>query len=69
VLTWNRVQLDADEDDILIFPSKTLHGTASSNSDEPRISLSADISAMLRDSNGHETMMPHFSNWRSFDEV
>jgi uncharacterized protein (TIGR02466 family) len=67
MLTWNRVNLDPAEDDIVIFPSKTLHATLPNESDEPRISLSADITALLRDSRGHETMMPHFSQWRSFD--
>ncbi len=63
MLTWNRVTLDPKEDEIVIFPSKTLHETWPSESDEPRISISADITTMLRDSQGHETMMPHFSNW------
>ncbi|MEX2187199.1 MAG: putative 2OG-Fe(II) oxygenase [Pirellulales bacterium] len=65
--TWNTVQIEPDEDEIVIFPSKTLHATAANATDTPRISISADISMLLRDSRGHETMMPHFSNWRSFD--
>jgi uncharacterized protein (TIGR02466 family) len=67
MLTWNVVHLEPAEDEILVFPSKTLHSTSPSESDQPRISISADITTMLRDSRGHETMMPHFSNWRSFD--
>jgi uncharacterized protein (TIGR02466 family) len=63
MLTWNSVLLNTEEGDLVIFPSKTLHGTTPSESDQPRISLSADISIMLKDSRGHETMMPHFSNW------
>lgn len=65
--TWNTVAIEPDEDEIVIFPSKTLHATAPNTTDQPRISISADISMLLRDSQGHETMMPHFSNWRSFD--
>ena len=68
MLTWNNVTLDPKEDEIVIFPSKTLHATTPSECDEPRISISADITTMLRDSRGHETMMPHFSNWRSLDD-
>lgn len=67
MLTWNRVSIDAKEDEIIIFPSKTLHATTPSEADEPRISISADVTTMLRESRGHETMMPHFRNWRSFD--
>jgi uncharacterized protein (TIGR02466 family) len=68
MLTWNHVNLDPEEDDIVIFPSKTLHATLPNDVEEPRISISADITALLRDSRGHETMMPHFSQWRSFDD-
>ncbi|MCP4194960.1 MAG: hypothetical protein GY768_30540 [Planctomycetaceae bacterium] len=68
MLTWNIVSIEPKEDEIYIFPSKTLHSTTPSESDQSRISISADITLMLRDSQGHETMMPHFRNWRSFDE-
>ena len=51
----------------MIFPSKTLHFTAPNATDQARISISADVTTMLKDSRGHETMMPHFSNWRTFD--
>lgn len=68
MLTWNNVSIEPKEDEIYIFPSKTLHSTTPSQTDEPRISISADVTTMLRDSQGHETMMPHFRNWQSFDE-
>jgi uncharacterized protein (TIGR02466 family) len=68
MLTWNTVSMDPAEGEIVIFPSKTLHATSASQSDQPRISISADVSMLLRNSRGHETMMPHFSHWRSFDE-
>lgn len=67
--TWNTVQIEPEDDEIVIFPSKTLHATAPNATDQPRISISADISMLLRDSLGHETMMPHFSQWRSFDAL
>ncbi len=69
MLTWNRVNMEPAEGDIVIFPSKTVHGTLPNESQQPRISISADITTMLRDSRGHETMMPHFSQWRSFDAM
>lgn len=69
LLTWNTVALEPEQGEIVIFPSKTQHATLPSESDDPRISISADITTMLRDSYGHETMMPHFSQWRSFGEM
>ena len=69
VHTWNSVNIEPAEGDVFVFPSKALHGTAPSETDEPRISIATDVTTMLRDSTGHETMMPHFSNWRSFDGV
>jgi uncharacterized protein (TIGR02466 family) len=68
MLTWNHVNLDPEEDDIVIFPSKTLHATLPNETDQPRISISADVTTMLRDSRGHETMMPHFSHWQRFED-
>lgn len=68
MLTWNIVNIDPKENEIYIFPSKTLHSTDPNKSSESRISISADVTTMLRDSAGHETMMPHVSNWKSFDD-
>ena len=65
--TWNTVYLEPEQGDIVIFPSKTLHATVPNETDVPRISLSADVTTLLRESTGHETMMPHFSHWQSFD--
>lgn len=67
MFTWNSVYVNTAEDEIVIFPSKTRHGTAPNQSGEPRVSISADVMALLKDSHGHETMMPHISNWQSFD--
>jgi hypothetical protein len=33
---------------------------------DPRISISADIVVALKDSSGHETLMPAIENWQSF---
>ena len=60
------VDLLVNEDDIIIFPSKTKHSTIPNKEESPRISISGDISIMLKDSFGHERIMPHYSNWQSF---
>ena len=69
VLTWNSFTLYPSQGEILIFPSKTLHSTTPNETDSPRISISADVTTMLKDSTRHETLMPHFSYWQSFDEL
>ncbi len=64
--TINRKYVETVEDEILIFPSKTLHSTAPNMTDQPRISISADIVLALKDSRGHETLMPAIEHWRPF---
>ena len=60
------IDLQIEEDDIVIFPSKTKHATIANKSENPRISISGDISIMLKDSLGHERLMPHYNNWQPF---
>tara|TARA_A100001011_G_C14233511_1_gene809949 strand:- start:175 stop:852 length:678 start_codon:yes stop_codon:yes gene_type:complete len=62
----DRSMFDLDQDSIIIFPSKTLHATMPNQSGEPRISISGDISIMLKDSDGFEHLMPNFKNWTKF---
>ena len=66
--TYNsdRSMFDLEQDSIIIFPSKTLHATMPNQSGEPRISISGDISIMLKDSDGFEHLMPNFKNWTKF---
>lgn len=64
--TMNRKYVETAEDEILIFPSKTLHSTAPNMTDKPRISISADVVLALKDSRGHETLMPAIEHWRPF---
>ena len=64
--TINRKYVETVEDEILIFPSKTLHSTAPNMTDRPRISISADVVLALKDSRGHETLMPAIEHWRAF---
>ncbi len=59
----DRSMFDLEQDSIIIFPSKTAHATAPNNSGLPRISISGDISIMLKNSSGFEHLMPNFKNW------
>lgn len=60
----NHVDLDPDEGQVVIFPSKTLHQTIPSEAEEERISLVADIAVMLNDESECEKFMPAFSLWK-----
>ena len=60
------VDIKVEEDDIIIFPSKTKHSTIPNASDQPRISISGDVCVMLKDSYGHERLMPNYSHWKLF---
>ncbi len=57
---------DLKQDSIIIFPSKTPHATAPNLSGSPRISISGDVSIMLKNSDGFEHLMPNFKNWTKF---
>ena len=57
---------DPLQDSIVIFPSKTPHATTPNGSKLPRISISGDITIMLKDSSGFEHIMPNFENWTKF---
>ena len=55
-----------NEEEIVIFPSKTKHATIPNLTENPRISISGDVTIMLANSYGHERLMPHFNNWQPF---
>ena len=57
---------DLKQDSIIIFPSKTPHATLPNLSGLPRISISGDVTIMLKNSNGFEHLMPNFKNWTKF---
>ena len=57
---------DLEQDSIIIFPSKTPHATIPNKSKSPRISISGDVTIMLKDSKGFEHLMPNFKNWTKF---
>ena len=60
------IDLNIEEDNIIIFPSKTKHSAIPNITENPRISISGDVTIMLKDSSGHERLMPHFKNWQQF---
>ena len=60
----NHVDMDLEEGQVLIFPSKTLHQTITSEADDERISLVADIAIMLKEDVECEKFMPDFSHWK-----
>jgi hypothetical protein len=56
--------LDVNEGQVVIFPSKFLHQTICSEADDARNSLVADIVVMLKAKSECEKFMPAFSLWQ-----
>lgn len=63
-LNSEMVDLPVTEDDIVIFPSKTFHGTDPNNTNGARISIAVDVVMALRDSTGVEYLLPPVDRWR-----
>ena len=59
-----RINLEVKEDDIVIFPSKTPHGTDQTLNNNERISISGDVIFLAKDSNLLEHLTPNFNNWK-----
>ena len=59
-----RVSLEVKEDDIVIFPSKTPHGTEQTLNNKERISISGDVIFLAKNSNLWEHLTPSFDNWK-----
>ena len=66
ILNSSKVVFDTKEDDLLIFPSKTIHGTEQGKSNSERISISADIVFLAKDSSTLEHLVPPVENWKKF---
>ena len=60
------VTFDVNEGDIIIFPSKTLHSTQANVKNDSRISLSADVAILARNSENLEHLVPPFEKWKKF---
>ena len=59
-----RISLEVKEDDIVIFPSKTPHGTDQTLNNNERISISGDVIFLAKHSNLLEHLTPSFDNWK-----
>ncbi len=55
--------LDSEEDGVVIFPSKTKHGTQPNETEDVRISISADIVVTLKERVAVEYLMPCIGEW------
>ena len=58
------ISIDPEEGDIVIFPSKTPHSTEPNVLNSERISISADITLIAKDSELLEHLTPPISNWQ-----
>ena len=64
--TAAQIKIEPNEDDIIIFPSKTFHSTSPSESNNERISISADVSLISKTSNKIEKFITPISEWQKF---
>ena len=66
VLNSPTILFDTKEDDIVIFPSKTLHGTQRGVLNNERISISADIMIVAKNSENLEHLVTPIKKWKIF---
>ena len=62
--TATKISLDIQEDDIIIFPSKTPHSTDQIKTNTERISISGDVVFLAKNTNSIEHLTPNFKNWK-----
>jgi len=58
--------VDTEVDDIVIFPSKSLHSVLPSVTNEDRISISADVSIITKNSTNSESLLTPIDKWEKF---
>jgi len=58
---------EVEEGDIVIFPSKTLHGTQPNIENNERISIAADVSLLAKDAKSLEHLLPPVKAWRKIN--
>lgn len=68
-LNREMVDLPVDEDDIVIFPSETSHGTDPTSTDGERISIALDVVMTLKNSMGDEYFLLPVDWWRDAVEM
>ena len=59
-----RILMEVKEDDIVIFPSKTTHGTDQILNNNERISISGDVTFLAKNTSLLEHLTPSFNNWK-----
>ena len=64
ISTAPRISVSVKENDIILFPSKTLHSTERGKSNIERISISGDVTFLSKDSNLLEHLIPSVENWK-----
>ncbi len=60
----SRISIDPDEGDIVIFPSKTSHSTEPEKLNKERMSISADVTFLAKNSDLLEHLIPPYDNWK-----
>ncbi|MBD1135088.1 hypothetical protein IDH21_01675 [Pelagibacterales bacterium SAG-MED47] len=59
------IVFEAQENDIVVFPSKTSHQTQPNIKNNNRVSISADIFITAKDTENLENLVTPFENWKS----
>ena len=65
-LNSNSVNFSPEQGDIVIFPSKTLHATQTNNTEDTRISISADITVISKNTAKIEQLITPIDKWKKF---
>ena len=66
-LNTTAMNLHAEENGIIIFPSKTEHSTLVGTNEKPRISISADVVLTLKEEiKNTETGLTDITKWKKF---
>lgn len=66
IFNSNEVFLDVRQDDLVLFPAKSLHFTRGrSDSEEVRISMVCDLVLTLRDTAYSEHLLPNITTWKT----
>ncbi len=63
----DHVIFDVGENEIVIFPSKALHGTQQNIENNERISISADISLFAKNAKLLEHLIPPMKSWKKIN--
>lgn len=62
----NSVSFAPEVDEIYIFPSKSMHSTSQNKTNEERMSISADVSIIAKDSENTEFLQTPIKKWMKF---